>query len=202
MRLLRCCLVGLAVTLAAATAVRLLLPSVLDGGSGFESMLVRACAAVGCGCAFWGWLAAVAVVVEALPASTPTPTRQTPGVPPVIRRLVLAACGVALAATATPALAAPGSDTAQGMPGVVAGLPYPARAMDQPQQTDRAVVVRPGDSLWAISARRLPAGADDAEITSAWRELYRHNRDVVGDDPSLIHPGQRLELPARHEEPS
>jgi hypothetical protein len=200
MRLLRCCLVGLATTLVAATAVRLLMPSVLAGGEGFEAALVRGCAAVGCGCAVWGWLGALTVVVDVLRGPDPAGARAVPGVPPALRRLVLVACGVALTATVTPALATPASDTTAGLPAVVADLPFPARALDQP--AEREVVVRPGDSLWAITARRLDADPGDADIASGWRELYRHNRDVVGDDPSLIHPGQRLELPDRLEEPS
>ena len=199
MRQLRCCLVGLAATVVAAAALRLLAPSVGADGAGFEPMLVRGCAAVAGACMVWGWLCALAVVVEALQGPACTGVR-APGVPPVLRRIVLLGCGVALSAAA-PAFAAPGSDTAEGLPAVVAGLPFPARATDLPPEVE-GVVVRPGDSLWAISERRLPVGAEDGEITSAWHDLYAHNRDVVGDDPSLIHPGQRLVLPDRLEEPS
>jgi nucleoid-associated protein YgaU len=204
MRLLRCCLVGIAATLVAAAALRLLAPSVTAGGDGFESLLVRGCATAACACAVWGWLCALAVVAEVLHGSGRAQVR-APGVPPALRRLLLAACGVALTATATPALATPGSDATAGLPAVVADLPFPARAMDRPTHESaegRVVVVGPGDSLWAISAGRLPADADDRGITSAWHELYAENEEVVGDDPSLIHPGQRLVLPDRLEEPS
>jgi nucleoid-associated protein YgaU len=58
--------------------------------------------------------------------------------------------------------------------------------------TPDTYVVRAGDSLWSI-ARAHPA--PDADVESRWRAIWRHNHDVVGDDPDLIHPGQALRLP-------
>lgn len=46
--------------------------------------------------------------------------------------------------------------------------------------------VAPGDSLSAI--------AHDAHVRGGWQRLYEANRKVVGDDPDLIYPGQRLTL--------
>ncbi|GAA2769648.1 transglycosylase family protein [Streptomyces showdoensis] len=46
--------------------------------------------------------------------------------------------------------------------------------------------VAPGDSLSAI--------ARDEHVRGGWQRLYETNRKVVGDDPDLIHPGQRLTL--------
>lgn len=57
-------------------------------------------------------------------------------------------------------------------------------------------MVSPGDSLWSIAARALPAGASAAEVDRAWRAIWHHNRDVVGADPDLIIPGDRLDLGA------
>ncbi|MFD4015375.1 transglycosylase family protein [Streptomyces sindenensis] len=49
-----------------------------------------------------------------------------------------------------------------------------------------AYTVASGDSLSGIAAdRRVPGG---------WQGLYAANRTVVGDDPNLIFPGQRLSL--------
>ncbi|MFG2223912.1 transglycosylase family protein [Streptomyces sp. NPDC048644] len=54
----------------------------------------------------------------------------------------------------------------------------------QPARGD--YTVRPGDSLSAIAeARELPGG---------WPALYERNREVVGSDADLIHPGQHLDL--------
>ncbi|MFP5358944.1 MAG: LysM peptidoglycan-binding domain-containing protein [Actinomycetes bacterium] len=57
-------------------------------------------------------------------------------------------------------------------------------------------VVVAGESLWSITESVLGEGAREAEIAAAWPALYDANRAVIGDDPSLIHPGQRLELPS------
>ncbi|MFF3837517.1 transglycosylase family protein [Streptomyces sp. NPDC001930] len=46
--------------------------------------------------------------------------------------------------------------------------------------------VTPGDSLSKI--------ARDERVQGGWKRLYDTNRRVVGDDPDLIHPGQRLTL--------
>jgi len=61
--------------------------------------------------------------------------------------------------------------------------------------TDGAAVVRRGDSLWSIAARHLPAGATDHEIAAAWPRWYAANRTVIGPDPDLLRPGQRLVPP-------
>ncbi|GAA0470706.1 transglycosylase family protein [Streptomyces olivaceiscleroticus] len=46
--------------------------------------------------------------------------------------------------------------------------------------------VRPGDSLSAI--------AEERGLAEGWTGLYDANEGVIGADPDLIHPGQRLEL--------
>lgn len=46
--------------------------------------------------------------------------------------------------------------------------------------------VTPGDSLSRI--------AREERVQGGWKGLYAANRPVVGDDPDLIHPGQRLTL--------
>ncbi|WKV76062.1 transglycosylase family protein [Streptomyces sp. PCS3-D2] len=47
-------------------------------------------------------------------------------------------------------------------------------------------VVAPGDSLSAI--------ATEQRVEGGWQALYETNRAVVGDDPNLIFPGQRLTM--------
>ena len=59
----------------------------------------------------------------------------------------------------------------------------------------REVVVRGGDSLWSIAARHLGPDPSDAEIARAWPAWFAANRDVVGDDPDLLRPGQLLRPP-------
>jgi nucleoid-associated protein YgaU len=59
---------------------------------------------------------------------------------------------------------------------------------------DRFHIVRLGESLWAIAARRLETH-DPLSITRLWRSIYRINQRVIGTDPALIRPGQRLQMP-------
>ncbi len=65
---------------------------------------------------------------------------------------------------------------------------------EQPPST--VVLVAPGDTLWSIAASHLPPGASDADVAAAVHRWYAANREVVGADPDLIRPGQRLEAPA------
>lgn len=57
------------------------------------------------------------------------------------------------------------------------------------------VVVRRGDTLWGIAARALGPEATDAEIAHEWPRWYAANRDVIGDDPDFLQPGQSLVPP-------
>jgi nucleoid-associated protein YgaU len=54
---------------------------------------------------------------------------------------------------------------------------------------ERTYTVRSGDSLSKIAKSLL----GDAK---RWREIYEANKDVVGNNPDLIHPGQVLKIPA------
>jgi nucleoid-associated protein YgaU len=67
-------------------------------------------------------------------------------------------------------------------------------AVPDPTPAVETVTVRSGDSLWRIAAAALP-GAEAAEIVAYVAVLHDRNRAVIGDDPDLILPGQRLELP-------
>jgi nucleoid-associated protein YgaU len=53
--------------------------------------------------------------------------------------------------------------------------------------------------LWGIAARHLGPDASDAEVAREWPRWHAANRDVVGDDPDLLLPGQVLHAPARAE---
>ena len=64
-----------------------------------------------------------------------------------------------------------------------------------PEPTTVEVVVRRGDSLWAIVARHLGPQAGDAEVAETWPAWFAANRDVIGDDPDLLLPGQVLRAP-------
>ncbi|WP_217698420.1 M23 family metallopeptidase [Streptacidiphilus griseoplanus] len=49
-------------------------------------------------------------------------------------------------------------------------------------------VVRRGESLSSI--------AEAEDVDGGWQSIYLDNREVIGGDPDLIRPGQRLDLPA------
>jgi hypothetical protein len=63
------------------------------------------------------------------------------------------------------------------------------------------VVVRPGDTLWAIAAAALPADASNADIAVAWPRWYAANRAEIGPDPNLLLPGERLRPPQPSQAP-
>ncbi|MFB8777633.1 M23 family metallopeptidase [Streptomyces broussonetiae] len=52
--------------------------------------------------------------------------------------------------------------------------------------TVRTYSVRAGDYLSKI--------ADEQNVSGGWKKLYADNREAVGSDPSLIHPGLKLTL--------
>jgi hypothetical protein len=184
----------------------------------FEQLLVDGCAVAALLATTWLWAVTCAI---ALLAARGRPEAATTHVPVVVRRLVLTACGVALAgAVHGPAGATPGGSPRaepHGTTGTtVAGLPLPDRAIGDGLATSPAarlsrggrpgspaetgapvVVVRPGDTLWDLAAAYLPPGAGPARVTACWHRIHELNRDVIGDDPDLILPGQRLHLPPR-----
>lgn len=210
----RCLTVWLAVTAAAAACWWLAVP-VVDGtlasgrGASFADLLVALCAAALLAATGWLWVVATHTVGGLLLGRVPAAHGG------LARRLVLVACGAALAAgMASPATAA-GGDSGD----LLAGLSLPDRAsapaairvpspVRPDAQTVRAAepaeeepqspvehVVAPGDSLWSIAQDHHRPGSD---IDAEWRRLWQHNRDVIGDDPDLILPGQRLRLPDPH----
>ena len=213
----RCLLVLLTVTAGVAAVVTRLLPDVFAllsairsgavAGETFDEVLVRGCEAALAGCAVWLSLATVVITRDAARGRMSGHC----GVPRAWRRLVLTACGVALVG----ALSAPaqGEDGAGSSP--VDGLPLPDRAttttyvsrvfaraashQGRPVATSRqqsaVVVVRPGDTLWAIARAALPTGADDDAVAVRVRQIHQANRAVIGADPDLILPGQRLRMP-------
>lgn len=90
----------------------------------------------------------------------------------------------------TPAVPPPAPRLAPS-PELLTGVP---RLVSTPEQDE--IVVRRGDTLWDLAARTLPVTATDAEIATEWPRWYAANTDVVGPDPDLLVPGQRLRVPA------
>ncbi|MEP9364245.1 hypothetical protein ABLE68_14860 [Nocardioides sp. CN2-186] len=203
----RCGAVWLGSTVVAGALVACLLPTIAAGPEEvrLDRALVWVCAVAAVAVASWLWLVTGLVALEALTGRTDA----TPGVPASVRRVVLAACGVALVGgLATPAIATPGDPHEARGSVSLAGLPLPDRAVSTAlpggahvhtgpvRSRDRTaeVVVAPGDSLWAIASRDLGPGASDAQVAGRTHELYRLNLAQIGPDPDLIQPATRLRL--------
>lgn len=128
--------------------------------------------------------------------------------PAAVRRLVALGCGAALGGAGMTAHAADapgaGSPVHAGLgPAfvghVLSGLPLPDRAVGSAPPAGPAAApahtVRPGESLWSVTAEALGPRATPAEVAAGWRRLHAANRDRVGDDPHLLLPGTTLRLP-------
>jgi hypothetical protein len=163
-----------------ALVARLLLPraarAVLAGSAGLGALLAPVAAG-----------AAPAPHPASAPAATPpapawpvpssASAARTPPAWPVARS----------GAPSSPAASAPTTSPASAAPTGRASHPGGARR----------VTVRPGDSLWAITAHRLGPRATPARVAAEWPRWFAANRAVIGDDPDLIRPGQELAPPAR-----
>ena len=109
-----------------------------------------------------------------------------------VRRLVLAACGLALASALTGPAHADTDGPRAPRPAVRAAAPRACRGPGAPEAPQRRRTRR--DTLWALAEHDLPAPATDRQVSDRWQAVYRRNRGVIGADPDLIHPGQVLKL--------
>ncbi|CAA9386287.1 MAG: hypothetical protein AVDCRST_MAG32-1995 [uncultured Nocardioides sp.] len=202
--------VTVAAGVAAWLAAPLVEPAAWDTRASFADLLVRVSGLVLGGALTWLWVVTTLTVGQLLLGATPSDAGTT-------RRLVLLACGAALAAGVTqPASATEGADVLEGLrlPERAVAVPAapppaaprsvgPAPAVPPPVESSspaggsgrpRLHVVRPGESLWSIAAATAPAEED---VDARWRAIWVANRAVVGTDPDLILPGQRLRIPAQ-----
>ncbi|MFJ3876589.1 peptidoglycan DD-metalloendopeptidase family protein [Streptomyces sp. NPDC090077] len=83
--------------------------------------------------------------------------------------------------------AAPAAAPATSAPAQSAQAPLAAAPAAAPEAAATTVyTVVPGDYLSKIAAER--------HLDGGWEQLYADNREAVGTDPSLIHPGLKLTL--------
>jgi nucleoid-associated protein YgaU len=78
-------------------------------------------------------------------------------------------------------------------PGTVSAHHQRTTSREHPRPT--VVVVRPGDSLWSITADLSPPEASDVSLAKDVHRLYTSNRSAIGDDPDLIYPETTLRVP-------
>jgi len=204
----RCLLVWATGSSALGTLILLVLPpagrlwSARDqvGTLPVDVALVGLSAGLVLGCACWAWLVLTVIVAEAWRGVRVDRGRRR-HVPAGVRRMVLAACGVALAAgVASPTYAEGGPGAPHGA-ALLSGLPLPDRAVAPRDRAHPAapptVTVRAGDSLWSIAEDDLPAGATTRAIARRWRAIYDANRRIVGPHPDSVIPGQQLRPPPK-----
>ncbi len=147
---------------------------------------------------------------SASPSADPsTPAGQTPGQPDGKHRKDPSAepstgpAAPSATPSGTPTDAAPTAprtpgDDASAEPGTGKHRAEPPRS-DEPQRPSRDggdartgvpgatdYTVQPGDNLSAI--------AQDHSVNGGWQTIYQKNEKVVGTDPDLIKPGQRLDI--------
>lgn len=169
-------------------------------GVTFARLLVQCCSVVALLAAAMLWLAMSDVAWSVL--RSPERAVRRPRGP--VRSALLAACGLAVIATAASASASTDSSDRPPAAETLSGLPLPDRAEGSAPRhpvDGRAqggtVRVAPGDSLWSIAAEQLGPGATPAEIAVRWRRVHALNIDAIGDDPDVIAPGLVLDLPQR-----
>ncbi|UOB08831.1 LysM peptidoglycan-binding domain-containing M23 family metallopeptidase [Streptomyces sp. HP-A2021] len=101
----------------------------------------------------------------------------------------IAVAGTGGAALALPLMGAAGAHAAtpQSAPEkAVQSAPAAEKKAAEKATGARSYTVRAGDYLAKI--------ADEQNVDGGWKKLYSDNRDAVGDDPSLIHPGLKLSI--------
>ena len=78
-------------------------------------------------------------------------------------------------------------------------------ATDQPTETERVIEQRRGErggqdttsKMYTVKAGDTLSDIAQSEMGDAkrWPELYAANKDAVGDNPDMIHPGLDLKIP-------
>ncbi len=177
----------------------------------FEVLLLRGASWLLAVAATWGAVLVLAGTVEAATSGRWRGLTWV-GCPAPWRPALLLVAGSLLALPATAASASTGwlpvPDRPVDGPTTQPTAPPTARPSAQPTPRPTAqpspprashaagvVVVAPGDSLWGLARGLLAPSASQAEVLALTERLAARNRAVIGADPDLIHPGQRLQLP-------
>jgi hypothetical protein len=173
--------------------------------SGAEQVVLAIAGLLAWGAWAWGALGLLLTAASAAPGAGGALARGISRrvLPAGLRTTAGLALGVGLV-VATPAAAAASATTpsAVAVPDWPGGDPAPAAAPpDWPSTPPQAAehTVAPGECLWRIAEDRLRdlgRQPTDAEVERAVDRWWSANRDVIGPDPDLIHPGQVLTPPA------
>ncbi|WP_432083772.1 M23 family metallopeptidase [Streptomyces sp. WAC 04229] len=108
----------------------------------------------------------------------------------------IAVAGTGGAALALPLIGAAGANAApahsvseQSVQSIPTTAKKAAASGAEKNSDARTYTVKSGDYLSRI--------ADEQNVDGGWKKLYEDNRDAVGSDPSLIHPGLKLSVGAK-----
>ncbi|MER8071841.1 LysM peptidoglycan-binding domain-containing M23 family metallopeptidase [Streptomyces sp. NPDC094034] len=118
------------------------------------------------------------------------------------------AAGTGGAAIALPLIGATGAHAAEKAAPAAAPQAAPASALQaenlsgaqqraETKQTAIQAATRVARTYTVVSGDCLSTIAADHHVRGGWHRLYRDNREAVGDNPSLIHPGLELTLGGR-----
>ncbi|WP_163547580.1 LysM peptidoglycan-binding domain-containing protein [Candidatus Frankia nodulisporulans] len=126
-------------------------------------------------------------------ASAPAPAARTTQAPsPAPGAGSAPGAGTAAAPPSRAASAAPNDPL---VPSAHRGTGVPAAGAAGSGQSGEEIVVRRGDTLWSIAARALGPDATTDQIAAEWPRWWAANLGVIGHDPNVILPGQRLTPP-------
>ncbi|MET9554588.1 LysM peptidoglycan-binding domain-containing M23 family metallopeptidase [Streptomyces sp. NPDC006645] len=117
---------------------------------------------------------------------------------PITRGVV--AAGTGGAALAIPLIGATGAHAAEqtaAAPSVAHARTANAVPSAAPQTAQQAATAKTATTYSVTAGDYLAKIAETQKVSGGWQKLYADNREAVGDDPSLIHPGLKLTIGAK-----
>lgn len=116
---------------------------------------------------------------------------------PITRGIV--AAGTGGAAIAIPLIGATGAHAAEqtAAPSVAHTASAASAPSAAPRTAQQAATAKTVKTYSVIAGDYLAKIAETQKVSGGWQKLYKDNREAVGDDPSLIHPGLKLTIGAK-----
>ncbi|GGT32050.1 LysM peptidoglycan-binding domain-containing M23 family metallopeptidase [Streptomyces chromofuscus] len=110
----------------------------------------------------------------------------------------IAVAGTGGAALALPLMGAAGAHAATpetAAEKAVQSAPAGKTAVQQNAAVKKSTAEKAGVRTYSVKVGDyLSKIADEQNVSGGWQRLYEDNREVVGEDPSLIHPGLKLTI--------
>lgn len=107
----------------------------------------------------------------------------------------IAVAGTGGAALALPLIGAAGAHAAPAQSvAQSASQAVPEKAVQSVPVARKAATATTATSYTVRSGDYLSKIADEQNVSGGWQKLYQDNRQAVGGDPSLIHPGLKLSI--------